>query len=64
MSTSMSSADGADIVGRFVRRYYETAEGVHAPYDSQLAHLLERIEEHPTIRLLPIAEYEDVPPLA
>ena len=58
------SAVHSDIVGRFVRRYYETAEGITAPYDSQLAELLRRIEDHATIRLLPLAEYERVALLA
>lgn len=50
----------SDIVGRFVRRYYETAESVRAPYDSELADLLAQIEEHATIDLLPIAEYDRI----
>ena len=54
----------SDVVGRFVRRYYETAEDVRVPYDDQLAHLLGKIEEHPAIPLLPIADYEHVPLLA
>lgn len=68
-STAEVRHDGAtavrsDLVSRFVCRYYETAEDVRAPYDTQLAHLLEQVEEHPTIRLLPIAEYDRVPQLA
>jgi GNAT superfamily N-acetyltransferase len=50
----------SDLVGRFVRRYYETAEGITAPYDSELAELLRRIEGQATIRLLPVAEYDRV----
>jgi GNAT superfamily N-acetyltransferase len=65
---SIQSDDGravrADIVGRFVRRYFEAAEGIRAPYDAQLTRLLERIEAHPEIPLLPVAEYRRVPPLA
>jgi GNAT superfamily N-acetyltransferase len=55
------SAIGADLVGRFVRRYYELAEGEPDPADAQLSALLARIEERPTIALLPISEYESVP---
>jgi GNAT superfamily N-acetyltransferase len=58
------SAVSSEIVGQFVRRYFETAEDVSAPYDSQLAELLRQIAEHPTIELLPIAEYDRVPLLA
>jgi GNAT superfamily N-acetyltransferase len=54
----------SDVVGRFVRRYYETAEGAREPYDAQLAQLLERIDERATISLYSIAEYDRVPPLA
>jgi GNAT superfamily N-acetyltransferase len=54
------SAVRSDLVGRFVRSYYEAAEGITAPYDSQLAELLRRIDDHATIRLLPLAEYERV----
>jgi len=53
----------SDVVGRFVRSYYETAEGAREPYDSQLARLLERIGEHATIPLYAIADYDRVPPL-
>jgi len=58
------SAVGSDLVSRFVRRYYESVEGVRAPYDPQLAQLLELIDEHSSIRLLPVGEYDRVPPLA
>jgi GNAT superfamily N-acetyltransferase len=53
----------SDLVGGFVRRYFESAEEISAPYDAQLSALLARIEENPRIRLLPIAEYDQVPPL-
>ncbi|HET9507425.1 MAG TPA: hypothetical protein VFO81_05735, partial [Gaiellaceae bacterium] len=58
------SAVRSGLVGRFVRRYFESVEGARAPYDPQLAQLLEQIEEHSSIRLLPIGEYDRVPPLA
>jgi GNAT superfamily N-acetyltransferase len=54
----------SDVVGRFVRRYFEITEGAETPYDSQLTELLARIEEHETIPLLPIPDYERVPLLA
>jgi len=54
----------SNVVSRFVRRYYEAAEGAREPYDGQLTQLLERIDEHATIPLHPIAEYDRVPPLA
>jgi hypothetical protein len=56
-----AAAVPSEVVGRFVRRYYETAEGVRPPYDSELAHLLAEIENHATIDLLSIAEYHRVP---
>ena len=58
------SAIGSEIVSRFVRRYYEIAEGEPDPADSELNALLARIEERAAIPLLPIAEYERVPLLA
>jgi GNAT superfamily N-acetyltransferase len=58
------AAIGSDIVGGFVRRYYEIAEGAPDPADSQLNDLLARIEERPTIQLLPIREYDRIPLLA
>jgi GNAT superfamily N-acetyltransferase len=64
ISSSGRSSLPSGLVSRFVRRYYEVSEGVHAPYDSQLAHLFGLIEEHPAIDLLPIAEYKRVPPFA
>ena len=51
----------SDLVGRFVRRYYELAEGVRTPYDAELARLLARIEEQPIIPLLSVHDYERVP---
>jgi GNAT superfamily N-acetyltransferase len=54
----------SDIVGAFVRQYFETAESIRAPYDSQLAELLGRIAEHPAIPLLPVSGYERIPLLA
>jgi GNAT superfamily N-acetyltransferase len=51
----------ADLLGRFVRRYYETAEGAHEPWDAELARLLAVIDRAPTIALMPLAEYERVP---
>lgn len=54
----------SDLVARFVRRYYEIAEGPPDPADTQLNGLFARIEEQPTIRILPIAEYDRVPLLA
>jgi GNAT superfamily N-acetyltransferase len=54
----------SDLVSAFVRRYYASTEGTADPSDSQLNELLARIEERPTIRLLPIAEYERIPLLA
>jgi hypothetical protein len=53
----------SEIVARFVRRYYETTEGPPDRDDKQLSELLRRIEEKPTIPLLPIDEYEHVEPL-
>lgn len=58
------SAVPSDLVDSFVRRYFESVEGARAPYDSQLAQLLEQIEARSSIRLLPTGEYERVPPLA
>ena len=43
----------ADLVSRFVRRYYEEAEGAHEPWDPELARLLAVIDRVPTIALLP-----------
>jgi GNAT superfamily N-acetyltransferase len=54
----------SEIVGRFVRRYYELSEGAEAPYDAELARMLALIDEHPAIPLLPIVEFERVPLLA
>jgi GNAT superfamily N-acetyltransferase len=54
----------SDIVGAFVRQYFETAESVKAPYDAQLAELLGRIAERPAIPLLPVSEYDRIPLLA
>jgi GNAT superfamily N-acetyltransferase len=54
----------SDLVGRFVRRYYATAEGAREPYDAQLAQLLARIDGRATIPLHAIADYDRVPPLA
>jgi GNAT superfamily N-acetyltransferase len=58
------SAVRSDLVGSFVRRYFESVEGARPPYDPQLAQLLRQIEEPSSIRLLPIGEYDRVPPLA
>ena len=58
------SAISSGLVSRFVRRYYEETEGTPDPSDSQLNELMRRIEERPTIPLLPIAEYERIPLLA
>ena len=64
----VSTGDGesvrADLVGRFVRHYYEVAEGVREPRDPQLVRLLGAIEGRPAIRLLPLAEYERIPLLS
>jgi GNAT superfamily N-acetyltransferase len=54
----------SDIVGAFVRQYFETAESARAPYDTQLAELLDRIAEHPAIPLLPVSAYDRIPLLA
>ncbi len=51
----------SDILGKFVRRYFEAAEGVRDPSDAQLDQLLDLIDDPPTIALLPIADYERVP---
>jgi hypothetical protein len=53
-----------DLLAGFVRRYYETSEGIRPPYDAQLARLLGRIDEQPMIPLLPVGQYHRVPPLA
>jgi hypothetical protein len=58
------SAVRSDIVGRFVRRYYQAAEGARAPYDSELADLLALIEQDSSIPLLPVGELDRVPLLA
>jgi GNAT superfamily N-acetyltransferase len=59
-----ATAVPSSLVARFVRRYYEIAEGAPDPADSQLNDLLSRIEERPTIQLLPIREYDRIPLLA
>jgi hypothetical protein len=51
----------ADRVARFVRQYYEAAEGAREPYDPELARLLERIEREDTVALLPLREYAAIP---
>jgi GNAT superfamily N-acetyltransferase len=60
-SVEARAAVPADVVGRFVRRYYATAEGAGEPYDRELACLLYAIDERPTIPLLPVSEYDRVP---
>lgn len=50
----------ADLVGRFVRHYYEAEEDVHPPYDDQLARLLGFIDARTAISLLPIEQYDRV----
>jgi GNAT superfamily N-acetyltransferase len=54
----------SELIAGFVERYYEVAEGAREPDDATLNALLERIRARKTIRLLPISEYEAIPPLA
>lgn len=54
----------AQTVSRFVRGYYEEAEGAKSPYDPELASLLSRIERNDLIRLLPVSGYERIDPAA
>jgi GNAT superfamily N-acetyltransferase len=60
---SITAPDGgvpAETVARFVRSYYEVTEGTTAPFDPELAALLERIERDPTVALLPMSDYDRV----
>jgi GNAT superfamily N-acetyltransferase len=57
-------AVSADLLARFVRRYFEQTEGARPPYDAELAGLLELIERDEGIPLLSVADYERVRPLA
>jgi GNAT superfamily N-acetyltransferase len=50
----------AEIVSRFVRSYYATTEGATEPFDAELTALLERIERHAAIALLPMSDYARV----
>jgi len=50
----------SDLVARFVRRYYASAEGERAE-DGELASLLAGIEASETVELLPVGEYERIP---
>jgi GNAT superfamily N-acetyltransferase len=51
----------ADRMARFVRQYYEAAEGAREPYDPELARLLARIERDDIVALLPLGKYAAVP---
>jgi GNAT superfamily N-acetyltransferase len=53
----------AELVGRFVRRYFEQTEGARPPYDPELEGLLELIERDQGVPLLPVSDYGRVPPL-
>jgi hypothetical protein len=50
----------AALVARFVRRYYEGAEGRVSSPDPELASLLARIERDEMVELVPLSEYERV----
>lgn len=50
----------AEVVSRFVRRYYEVTEGAAEPYDAQLGELIGRIERDRAVALLPVSGYERV----
>ncbi len=52
-----------EVVARFIRRYFEETEGARAPYDQELAGLLELIERNGAVPLLPISDYRRVPAL-
>jgi predicted N-acetyltransferase YhbS len=52
-----------EVVARFIRRYFEETEGARPPYDPELAGLLELIESHEAVPLLPIGDYDRVPAL-
>jgi GNAT superfamily N-acetyltransferase len=50
----------APLLARFVRRYYEDAEGPASAPDPELASLLARIEQDELMELVPLSEYERV----
>jgi GNAT superfamily N-acetyltransferase len=51
----------SEIVTDFIRRYYESAEGVTPPYDPQLAKLLQAVGARDEIPVLPISQYSRIP---
>jgi GNAT superfamily N-acetyltransferase len=51
----------SDLLVRWTRRYFETAEGVRPPYDPELGTLIEAIESRDPVPLLPLSRYELVP---
>jgi GNAT superfamily N-acetyltransferase len=50
----------ASLLARFVRRYYDDAEGPVSSPDPELASLLARIEQDDLMQLVPLSEYERV----
>jgi GNAT superfamily N-acetyltransferase len=50
----------ASLLARFVKRYYEDAEGPASPPDPELVSLLARIEQDELVELVPLSEYERV----
>lgn len=61
MTSGAEQGIPTDILSRFVRRYYEDTEGAQAPYDPELAWLLDQVEREQTVALLPLSQFELVP---